>query len=105
MSLSIWIVTSARGFVKKNHPIFQKVAQKVSKQKKYQNIGNKVQIESPKCLHQTMFETSKYLHWTIFQCAFLGKNIIDLLKQKIAQNATITLGYFVFSKNIMSLQK
>ena len=30
----------------------------------------------------------------------LGKNVTtDLLKQKVAQNVAITLGYFIFSKN------
>ncbi len=38
-------------------PIFQKVAQKVSKATKSQNFYNKAQLESPKHLHQTTFET------------------------------------------------
>jgi hypothetical protein len=29
----------------------------------------------------------------------LAENVKDLLKQKIAQNVTISLGYFNFSKN------
>jgi hypothetical protein len=44
---------------KKIHPIFQKVAQKVSKSKK-------AQFESPKHLHQTIIETLKYLQQTMF---------------------------------------
>jgi hypothetical protein len=27
------------------------------------------------------------------------KNVINLLQQKVAQNVTISLGYFIFSKN------
>jgi hypothetical protein len=44
-------------------PIFQKVAQTA---KKGQNISNKAQFESPKNLHQTTFETFKYLQQTMF---------------------------------------
>jgi hypothetical protein len=51
---------------RKNHPIFQKVAPKVSKTKKCQNIYNKAQIESPKYLHQTTFETLENLQQTMF---------------------------------------
>jgi hypothetical protein len=40
-----------------------------------------------------------------FECAYLNKNPIDLLKQKIAQNITITLGYFIHSKNNNEPQK
>jgi hypothetical protein len=31
--------------------------------------------------------------------AYLGGNVIDSLKQKIAQTVTITLACFIFSKN------
>ncbi len=34
-----------------------------------------------------------------FELAYLGENVIDLLKQEIAQNVAITLGYLIFSKN------
>jgi hypothetical protein len=30
----------------------------------------------------------------------LGKNVIKLLKQKVAQKIDIILGYFIFSKNL-----
>jgi hypothetical protein len=35
----------------------------------------------------------------MFLMCLLGENVKDLLKQKIAQNVIITLGYFIFSKN------
>jgi hypothetical protein len=57
---------SYQKFWKKNCPIFQKVAQKVSKLQKSQNILNKAQIESPDYLHQTTFETLKYLQQALF---------------------------------------
>jgi hypothetical protein len=34
-----------------------------------------------------------------FKTAYLGKNLFYLLHQKVAQNITISLGYFIFSKN------
>ncbi len=55
-------------------PIFQKVAQKVSK-------PNKAQFESPKHVHQTTFESLKYLEQTMFfEAVYLGENVINLLK-------------------------
>ncbi len=47
--------------LEKNCPIFQKVAKKVSKLKTCQNKCIKAEIESPKYLHQTTFETLKCL--------------------------------------------
>jgi len=35
-----------------------------------------------------------------FQTAYLGDNEINLLKQKVAQNVTIPMAYFIFSKNL-----
>jgi hypothetical protein len=71
--------------------------------KKLQNLYNKAQFESPKHLHKTTFETLKYLQQSMFWTAYLGENVINLLKQKVAQNAITSLGYF--QKIIMSLQK
>jgi hypothetical protein len=34
-----------------------------------------------------------------FETAYLGKNGINLLKQKVAQKVAIILGYFILSKN------
>ena len=50
----------------KNCPIFQKVAQTISKPKKVKISKNKAQLESQKYLHQTTFETLKYLQKTMF---------------------------------------
>jgi len=46
--------------------MFKKIAQKVAKSKKDQNIYNKAQFENPKHLHQTTFKSLKYLQQTIF---------------------------------------
>ncbi len=54
----------------------------------------KIALTKPKFKVQHItFETLKYLHnKPSFEHAYLGKNVLDLLKQKIAQNVTITLG-------------
>jgi hypothetical protein len=41
-----------------------------------------------------------------FERACIGENVLDLLKQKIAQNGVVALGYFIFSKkSFHSIQK
>jgi hypothetical protein len=35
----------------------------------------------------------------MFETAYLGKNVINLLKQKVAQTVAIILGYFILTKN------
>jgi len=34
-----------------------------------------------------------------FETAYLGENVTNLLQQKVAQNVTISWGYFIFSSN------
>jgi hypothetical protein len=51
---------------RKKSPNFSKNIPKSCKVKKGQNIYNKAQFESPKHLHQTAFETLKYLQQTMF---------------------------------------
>jgi hypothetical protein len=52
--------------LEKNCQFFQRIAQKVAKSQKGQNIDTKAQFENPKHLHQTTFETLKYLQQTMF---------------------------------------
>jgi len=40
-----------------------------------------------------------------FETDYLGENVKKLLKQKVAQNITISLGYFIVSKQCMVIQK
>jgi hypothetical protein len=47
-------------------PNFSKSSPSSLQAKKGQNIYNKAQFESPKHLHQTIFETLKYLWQTMF---------------------------------------
>jgi hypothetical protein len=58
-----------------------------------------------KYLHQTSFETLKYIETPCFETAYLGENVKHLLRQKVLQNVTISLGYFMFSKNYFQLPK
>jgi hypothetical protein len=66
---------------------------------KAQNIYNKAEFESSKHLHQTTCKTIEYLQQTMIETSYLGKNLINLLKQKVAQKVTIVLGYFILPKN------
>jgi hypothetical protein len=75
--------------LKKNCPIFQKVAQTVSKPKKAKNTQYKAQLEKPKHLHQTTFETLKYYNKPCFETAYLGENVLNLLKQKVTKNGLL----------------
>jgi len=50
----------------KKLPNFSKNSPKSCQVKKGQNIYNKAQFENPKHLHQTTFETLKYLQQTMF---------------------------------------
>ncbi len=59
---------------KKNLPNFSKSSPNGLQVKKDQNIYNKAQFENPKHLHQTTFETLKYLQQTMFwNCLFRWK--------------------------------
>ncbi len=60
----------------------EKVAKTVAKDKIYQNIYNKAQLESPKQLHPTTFETSNK---SFFKTEYLGSNVKIALKN-VAQN-------------------
>jgi hypothetical protein len=80
-------------------PNFSKSSPNSLQAKKGQNIYNKAQFESQKHLHQTPFETLNTYNKPCFETAYLGENVIDLLKQKVTQNVAISLGYFIFSKN------
>jgi hypothetical protein len=44
----------------------------------------KLNLKAPKSLNQTNFETLK----PCVETAYLGENVINLLKQKVAQNFT-----------------
>jgi hypothetical protein len=87
----------------KNCQIFERIAQKVANSKQGQTIYNKAQFESPKHLHQTTFETLKYLHQACFETTYLGKNVINLLKQKVAKKSPLFSATSSFQKIIMSL--
>ena len=60
----------------------------------------KCNLKAQKYIHQTIFETLKYLQ-QCFETAYWGENEKkkNLFQQKVAQNVTISKGYFIFSKN------
>ncbi len=58
----------------------------------------KCNLKAQKSIHQTIFEILKYLQ-QCFETAYLIENAINLLQPKVAQNVTISLGNFIFSKN------
>jgi hypothetical protein len=74
--------------LKKNSPNFSLSSPNSLEAPKGPNIYNKAQFESPKHLHQTTWETYSK---PCFETAFSGENVINLLKQKVAQNVTISL--------------
>jgi hypothetical protein len=81
-------------------PNFPKSSPNSLQAPKGHNIYNKAQFESPKHLHQTTFETLLNIYnKPCFEAAYLGENVLNLIKQKGALNITISLGYFIFSKN------
>ncbi len=86
-------------------PNFSKSSPKSLQGKRGQNICNKAQFESPKHLDETTFKPKNTYNKPCFETAYLGENVINLLQQKGAQNIPMSLGYFIFKKIIMSLQK
>jgi hypothetical protein len=49
--------------LEKNSQTYQKIAQKVAKSKQAKNIYNKAQLERPKHVQQSTFETLKVAQW------------------------------------------
>jgi hypothetical protein len=89
--------------LEKKLPNFSKNSPKscqVKKRPKY----NKAQFENPKKLHQTTFKTLKYLQ-PCFETAYLGKNVINMFKQKVAKKSSLFWASSSFQKITMSLQK
>jgi hypothetical protein len=41
----------------------------------------------------------------MFETAYLGENVMNLVKQKVAQNVAISFGYCIFKKITVSFQK
>jgi hypothetical protein len=87
-------VARATRRLKKICQIFQRKAQKVARSKKAKISTTKLNLKAQNTCIKPCFET-----------AYLSKNVINLLKQKLTPKVTIILGYFILSKIIMSLQK
>jgi hypothetical protein len=83
-----------------NHPIFQKVSQTASKPKKAQiSTITKLNLKAQNIYIKPLFKPYNTCNKPCFEAAYLGENVINLHKQKVAQNIAISLGYFIFSKN------
>jgi hypothetical protein len=85
--------------LKKNCPIFPKVAQTVSKPKKAKIFETKLNLKAQNIYIKPLLKPYNAYNKPCFETAYLGENVIHLLQQKVAQNVAISLGYFIFSKN------
>jgi hypothetical protein len=87
------LIRVTRRFEKKL-PDFSKSSPNSLQAKKGQNINLKAQN-----IYINHFWSLKIPTKTYFGTAYLSENVINLLKEKVAQNVAISLGYFIFSKN------
>jgi hypothetical protein len=62
-------------------------------------------LEAQNIYIKPLLKPSNTYNKPYFVTAYLGENEIYLLKQTVTQNVAISLGYFIFSKSIMCLQK
>jgi hypothetical protein len=83
---------------KKIRPIFQKVAKTVSKPKKAKISTTKLKLKAQNIYIKPLLKPQNTFNKPCFETAYLCENVINLLKQKVAQNVAISLGYFIFSK-------
>ncbi len=84
---------------KENCQIFQRIAQKVAKSKKAKISTTKLNLKIQNIYIKPLLKPENTHNKPCFESAYLGKNVINLHKQKVAQNVAIILGYFIFSKN------
>jgi hypothetical protein len=49
------------------------------------------------CIFSNKFDLKQTIR--VLHTAYLAENTTNLLKQKVAQNVAISLGYFIFPKN------
>jgi hypothetical protein len=79
-------------------PIFQRVDQSVCNQKRPKYL-QQTSIWMPKTSTLTHFWNLKIPATNCLETTYIGEKLINLLRQKVAQNAAISLDYFIFSKN------
>ncbi len=85
--------------LEKNRQIFQRIAQKVTKSKKAKIFTTKFNLKVQNIYIKPIFKPKNTYNKPSFETAYLGKNVINLLKQKVAQKVKITFGYFIFLKD------
>ncbi len=72
---------------KKIHQIFQRIAQKVTKSKKAKISTTKLNLKTQKIYIKPPLKPSNTYKKTGFETAYLGTNVINLLKQEVAQSS------------------
>jgi len=81
----------------KNSPSFQKVAQASYNPNNAKISISKLILKDQNIYIKPLLELYSTYNKLCFETAYLGKNIINLLKQKVAQNVAISVGYFLKS--------
>jgi hypothetical protein len=76
--------------LKKIYPIFLNVAQTVS--------TAKLNLKAQNIYIKPLLKPSNTYNKRVLKLLIQVKNVINLLKQKVANNVTISLGYLIFSK-------
>jgi hypothetical protein len=73
-------------------PNFHKVAQTGYEPKKAKISTTKLNLKAKNIYIKPLLKLC-------FEIDYLCENVINLLRQKVAQNVAISFGYFIFSKN------
>ncbi len=92
------IVRVTRKF-ENNSPNFSKSSQNSLQAKKAKISTTKLNLEAKNIYINPLLKPQNTYNKPCFETAYLCENVINLLKQKVAQNVAISLGYFIFSKN------
>ncbi len=77
----------------KNSPIFQKVAQASYNPNNAKISISKLILKDQNIYIKPLLELYNTHNKLCFETAYLGKNVINVPKQKLAQNVAISLGY------------
>ncbi len=81
--------------LEKKLPIFLKIAQRSCRVKKAKISATKLNLKTQNIYIKPLLKLWNTYNKPCVKTAYLGENVINLLKQKVA----IILGYFILSKN------
>jgi hypothetical protein len=82
--------------------MFKKIAPKIAKSKKAKISKTKLNLETQNIHIKPLIKLYNTYNKRFFETVYLGKNVINLLQQKVAKKLPVTSS---FQKIIMSLQK